>query len=89
MSEEAQSAKAGVPKRSRENDGAALARAAASPRRPTDAQLDARDWGKAGPRRQAGPPLDDGGISPAAEALRSEEQLPATTDPEEHSRRRS
>jgi hypothetical protein len=84
MSEEAHSAKAGAPKRSREGNVAASARAAASQRRPTEAQLDARDWGKAGPRRQAGPPLDEGGVSPAAESLRPE-QLPPTTDPEEHS----
>jgi hypothetical protein len=87
MSEKAHSAKAGAPKPSR-NAGAASARAAASPRRLSDAQLDARDWAKAGPRRLAGPPLDDGGTSPAAEAFRPE-QLPSTTDPEEHSRRRS
>jgi hypothetical protein len=87
MSEKAHSAKAGAPKPSRDVS-ASSARAESSPRRFSDAQLDARDWAKAGPRRLAGPPLDDGGISLAAEAFRPE-QLPSTTDPKEPSRKRS
>jgi hypothetical protein len=78
MNEKSQDAKAGAPKKLK----AASARSAGAvrPGRPTAAQLDEREWHKAGPRRQAGPPLAGGAPAAAAEP-HSAHQPPPPTDP--------
>ena len=79
MPEEAQSSKAGAPKRLKQKATHGAGGATRS-KRPTHAELEARDWHKAGPRRLAGPSLDDGGLQPDAMALRPD-QVPPSTDP--------
>lgn len=78
MAEKSHEAKAGAPKTMKAAGGAKTASARAA--LPTEAQLDDRDWHKAGPRRMAGPPLGLGAPGPAAEALAARE-TPAPTDP--------
>ena len=77
MSEKSHDANAGTPTKPKAPRTATAG--AARPGRPTDAQLDERDWHKAGPRRPAGPPLAGDEPSPAAESHRP----PPTTDPKE------
>ena len=79
MTEKSHEAKGGAPKRPK-STSAKGARADKAPTAlPTVAQLDERDWHKAGPRRQAGPPLASG-PGPAAASLSAKEP-PPPTDP--------
>jgi hypothetical protein len=73
MDEKSNDAKGGTPKKLK----AATARTAGAvrPGRPTAAQLDEREWHKAGPRRQAGPPLAGG---PSGALAESSSQTPPT-----------
>ncbi len=78
MAEKSHEAKAGAAKKVK-----AAGSARAAPARavlPTEAQLDDRDWHKAGPRRLAGPPLGPGAPGPAAAAL-ADREPPSPTDP--------
>lgn len=76
MDEKSNDAKAGAPKKLK----AANERAAHAVRhRPTAAQLDEREWHKAGPRRQAGPPL--AGDPSGAPAESSNPRQPPPTEP--------
>ena len=81
MSEKSNDAKAGAPKRLKAPGAVRAAAAAPRPGRPTAVQLDERDWNKAGPRREAGPPLSGGAPDVAAKAL-SPHKPPPATDPE-------
>jgi hypothetical protein len=78
MSEKAHDAHAGAP----EHPPHVAATGAVRPGRPTDAELDEREWNKVGPRRPAGPPLAGGAPGPGAESIRPHEP-PPTTDPKE------
>ena len=81
MTEKSYEAKADAPKKAKSARAvSAKGLAQARARGPTDAQLNERDWHKAGPRRQAGPPLAASGLGTAAASL-SAKDLPPTTDP--------
>lgn len=54
-----------------------------SDQQPSEAELDERDRRKTGPRRAAGPPLDDGAPGVASMAA-PPGALPPATDPREH-----
>src|SRR5437588_5487232 len=57
--------------------------AAAAATGPSDEELDLRDRLKAGPRRQAGPPLSDDTPHAAAMTALQNEVVPKPTDPED------
>jgi hypothetical protein len=62
------------------NSNTGTARGAASG--PTDAELDARDRTKSGPRRQAGPPLAGDTPEPVPTRAVPDAQLTPPTDPQ-------
>jgi hypothetical protein len=70
---------AGRPK----TTGGTRAAAAAAAPGPSDEELDLRDRLKAGPRRQAGPPLSGDMPEDAAMRALAEEVVPEPTDPKE------